>query len=342
MTILVPVEIERGPSSAAQHRRVRGAQEDRMARSTWTERDIPDLDRKRAIVTGASSGIGLEASRILAGARAEVVLAVRDPERGRSVAEEIGRTVPEARLAVAEIDLSDLASVRRFAQREGALARGLDLLVNNAGTSGVPRRASADGYEIQMATNFLGHFALTGLLLPIIRPRGRIVTVSSLMARRGHVSAATTLEDLRPREPYRAGRCYADSKQADLLFAVELNRRLRAAGIDILSIACHPGGAATGLGGQRARATGLPERRTIGARLVRLVLQSARAGAWPTVFAATAPGLVGGELVAPDGIAQGRGRPRVVPVFASGRDAAVAARLWELGREATGVEFGGI
>src|SRR5450759_1538511 len=182
MTILVPVEIERGPSSAAQHRRVRGAQEDRMARSTWTERDIPDLDRKRAIVTGASSGIGLEASRILAGARAEVVLAVRDPERGRSVAEEIGRTVPEARLAVAEIDLSDLASVRRFAQREGALARGLDLLVNNAGTSGVPRRASADGYEIQMATNFLGHFALTGLLLPLLYPGGRIVTVASLMA----------------------------------------------------------------------------------------------------------------------------------------------------------------
>src|SRR5665811_2115614 len=177
---------------------------------------------------------------------------------------------------------------------------------------------------------------------PLLHPGGRIVTVASLMARRGHLSAATTPEDLRPREPYRAGRCYADSKQADLLFAVELGRRLRAAGSDILSVACHPGGAATGLGSQRARAAGRPERLTIGARLMRLVLQSARAGAWPTVFAATAPGLVGGELVAPDGIAQGRGRPRVVPVFASGRDAAVAARLWELGREATGVEFGGI
>jgi len=313
-----------------------------MARSTWTERDIPDLAGRRAIVTGASSGIGLEASRLLAAAGAEVVLAVRDPARGRRAVEEITRTVPEARLAVAEIDLSELDSVRRFGRREVELARGLDMLINNAGTSGGPRRASADGFEIQMATNFLGHFALTGLLLPLLHPGGRIVTVTSLMARRGHLSAATTLEDLRPREPYRAGRCYADSKQADLLFAVELGRRLRAAGSDILSVACHPGGAATGLGSQRARAAGRPERLTIGARLMRLVLQSARAGAWPTVFAATAPGLVGGELVAPDGIAQGRGRPRVVPVFANGRDAAVAARLWELGREATGVEFGGI
>jgi NAD(P)-dependent dehydrogenase (short-subunit alcohol dehydrogenase family) len=313
-----------------------------MARSTWTERDIPDLAGRRAIVTGASSGIGLEASRLLAAAGAEVVLAVRDPARGRRAVEEITRTVPEARLAVAEIDLSELDSVRRFGRREVELARGLDMLINNAGTSGGPRRASADGFEIQMATNFLGHFALTGLLLPLLHPGGRIVTVASLMARRGHLSAATTLEDLRPREPYRAGRFYADSKQADLLFAVELGRRLRAAGSDILSVACHPGGAATGLGSQRARAAGRPERLTIGARLMRLVLQSARAGAWPTVFAATAPGLVGGELVAPDGIAQGRGRPRVVPVFASGRDAAVAARLWELGREATGVEFGGI
>lgn len=313
-----------------------------MARSTWTERDIPDLAGRRAIVTGASSGIGLEASRLLAAAGAEVVLAVRDPARGRRAVEEITCTVPEARLAVAEIDLSELDSVRRFGRREVELARGLDMLINNAGTSGGPRRASVDGFEIQMATNFLGHFALTGLLLPLLHPGGRIVTVASLMARRGHLSAATTLEDLRPREPYRAGRCYADSKQADLLFAVELGRRLRAAGSDILSVACHPGGAATGLGSQRARAAGRPERLTIGARLMRLVLQSARAGAWPTVFAATAPGLVGGELVAPDGIAQGRGRPRVVPVFASGRDAAVAARLWELGREATGVEFGGI
>lgn len=313
-----------------------------MARSTWTERDIPDLAGRRAIVTGASSGIGLEASRLLAAAGAEVVLAVRDPARGRRAVEEITRTVPEARLAVAEIDLSELDSVRRFGRREVELARGLDMLINNAGTSGGPRRASADGFEIQMATNFLGHFALTGLLLPLLHPGGRIVTVASLMARRGHLSAATTLEDLRPREPYRAGRCYADSKQADLLFAVEVGRRLRVAGSDILSVACHPGGAATGLGSQRARAAGRPERLTIGARLMRLVLQSARAGAWPTVFAATAPGLVGGELVAPDGIAQGRGRPRVVPVFASGRDAAVAARLWELGREATGVEFGGI
>jgi hypothetical protein len=123
---------------------------------------------------------------------------------------------------------------------------------------------------------------------------------------------------------------------------VELDRRLRAAGSDVRSVACHPGGAATGLASQRARASGLPERPTLGARLVRRFLQSAQAGAWPTVFAATAPGLVGGELVAPDGIAQGRGRPVVVPVFSSGRDAAAAARLWELAREATGVDFGAL
>src|SRR5664280_2242763 len=210
-----------------------------MARSTWTERGIPDLAGRRAIVTGASSGIGLEASRLLAAAGAEVVLAVRDPARGRRAVEEITRTVPEARLAMAEIDLSELDSVRRFGRREVELARGLDMLINNAGTSGGPRRASADGFEIQMATNFLGHFALTGLLLPLLHPGGRIVTVASLMARRGHLSAATTLEDLRPREPYRAGRCYAVSKQADLLFAVELAHRLR--------------GHRSGSGGRRAR-----------------------------------------------------------------------------------------
>ncbi len=310
-----------------------------MARSSWTEEDLPDLTGRRAVVTGASSGIGLEASRQLAAVGVEVVLAVRDPERGRRAAEEIVRTVAAARLAVAEIDLAELASVRRFARREAELGRGLDLLVNNAGTSGGPRRASADGYEIQMATNFLGHFALTGLLLPLLRPGGRIVTVSSLMARRGRLSTATTLDNLRPREPYRSGRCYADSKQADLLFAVELDRRLRAAGRDARSLACHPGGAATGLGSQRSRAAGRPERCIVGARLMRLVLQSARAGAWPTVYAATAPGLVGGELVAPDGFAQGRGRPIVVPVFPSGRDTATAARLWELGRQATSVDF---
>lgn len=313
-----------------------------MAKSTWTERDIPDLRGRRAIVTGASSGIGLEASRMLAGAGAEVVIAVRDPERGRRATEEIGRAVPEARLEVAEIDLSDLASVRRFAKREANLARGLDILVNNAGTSDGSRRSSADGYEIQMATNFLGHFALAGLLLPLIRPGGRIVTVSSLMARRGHLSATTTPDDLRAREPYRAGIWYADSKQADLLFAVELDRRLRGAGVDILSVACHPGGAATGMASQRARAAGLSERPTVGARLIRRFLQPARAGAWPTVFAATAPGLVGGELVAPDGLAQGRGRPVVVAVFSTGRDAAAAVRLWELARHATEADFGGL
>jgi NAD(P)-dependent dehydrogenase (short-subunit alcohol dehydrogenase family) len=313
-----------------------------VTRSTWSEQDVPDLGCARVVVTGASSGIGLETCRILAGARAEVVLAVRDAERGRRAAEEIGRAVPGARLEVAEIDLADLGSVRRFAAREVALARGLDLLVNNAGTSSGPRRASVDGYEIQMATNFLGHFALTGLLLPLVRPSARIVTVSSLMARRGHLSAAMTPEDLRPRAPYRGSRCYADSKQADLLFAVELDRRLRRTGREVLSLACHPGGAATGLASQRTRASGLPERLTLGERLVRRFLQSARAGAWPTVFAATAPGLVGGELVAPDGIAQARGRPVVVPVFSSGRDAAVAARLWELAREATMVDFGGL
>jgi hypothetical protein len=119
---------------------------------------------------------------------AEVVLAVRDLRRGRRAAEAIGRTVPAARLAVGEIDLAELASVRRFAQREAETARGLNVLINNAGTSGGPRHASADGYELQMATNYLGHFAVTGLLLPLVRPAGRIVTVASLMARRGHLS----------------------------------------------------------------------------------------------------------------------------------------------------------
>jgi NAD(P)-dependent dehydrogenase (short-subunit alcohol dehydrogenase family) len=292
-----------------------------MAAETWTPARLPDLYGRTAVVTGASSGLGADTARALAGAGARVVLAVRDPAKGRAVADRI-----DGETEVRALDLGDLASVRAFA---GAWTEPLDLLVNNAGIMAVPQGRTADGFELQIGTNHLGHFALTNLLLPHIG--GRVVTVSSGLARRGRID----LDDLNwERRSYRPWQAYSQSKLANLLFTLELQRRLEAAGSEVLALSAHPGVAATGLARSMSRLqSGLI---SLGIRLVGQ--REPEYGALPTLYAATQD-LPGGSYVGPGG--RSGERPRVEQPVAAGRDPEVARRLWDLSEKLTGVGFPG-
>ena len=287
----------------------------------WTAADLPRMDGRTVVVTGANSGIGLAAAHELARVGARVVLAVRDPERGERAA----GAVPGDR-EVRQLDLADLASVRAFAE---AWSGPLDVLVNNAGVMAVPQGRTADGFELQLGTNHLGHFALTGLLLPSITDR--VVTVSSGAHRMGRID----LDDLNwERRRYRRWPAYGQSKLANLLFTMELDRRLTEAGSSVRALAAHPGWAATNLQGRSGN-------RVLDAAMRvanRLFAQSDAMGALPTLYAA-AEDLPGGSYVGPDGRAEQRGHPTVVGRSAAAHDADVARRLWERSEELTGVHF---
>ena len=292
-----------------------------MATETWTPAHLPDLYGRTAVVTGASGGLGADTARALAGAGARVVLAVRDPEKGRAVADRI-----DGETEVRALDLGDLASVRAFA---GAWSGPLDLLVNNAGIMAVPQGRTADGFELQIGTNHLGHFALTNLLLPHIG--GRIVTVSSGLARIGSIDLADLNWEHRGYRPWRA---YGQSKLANLLFTLELQRRLTAAGSEVRALTAHPGVAATGL----ARNTGRLQSAVIGLG-IRLVGQREPGyGALPTLYAATQD-LPGGSYVGPGG--RSAERPREEEPVEAGRDPELARRLWDLSEKLTGTAFPG-
>jgi NAD(P)-dependent dehydrogenase (short-subunit alcohol dehydrogenase family) len=283
----------------------------------WTAADLPDLSGRTAVVTGASSGIGLVTARELAGAGARVVLAVRDLDKGRSVAAGIaGRT------DVRRLDVADLTSVRVFA--EGW--RGpLDVLVNNAGIMDVPLAHTVDGFESQLATNYLGPFALTNLLLPHLTDR--VVTVSSQAHRRGHAH----LDDLNfESRRYRPLGAYSDSKLYDVLFALELQRRLTAAGSPVRSVIAHPGLAGTNL---------LSHRRVLSAGfgVLGFMINDADHGALPTLFAATQD-IPGGSYVGPDGPGAVKGHPKVGKLSRAAHDADTARQLWELTAALTGVD----
>jgi NAD(P)-dependent dehydrogenase (short-subunit alcohol dehydrogenase family) len=298
----------------------------------WTAHDIPDLTGLRAVVTGANSGLGFEVGRELARAGADVVLACRDPGRGEAALGAIGRELPDARVRLEALDLAALASVRAFA---GRLGRGpVDLLINNAGLMAAPRRVTVDGFELQFATNHLGHFALTGLLLDRLRaaPAGRVVTVSSILHRRGRID----FDDLQGERGYRPWAAYAQSKLANLLFCFELDRRCRAADLDLASLAAHPGYAATRLQSSGPRR---PVERLLFPVGNLLFAQSAAAGALPILYAASAPDLPSGVFVGPDGSGERRGHPRVVAPAPSALDLETAARLWEVSEALTGVDW---
>ena len=292
---------------------------------SWTADDITDQSGKTAVVTGANSGLGASIARELARAGADVVLAVRNTAKGDEVASEIG---DHAR--VEQLDLADLASVRGFAER---LAEPkLDLLVNNAGVMAPPRRLTADGFESQIGTNHLGHFALTGLLLPklLAAPAPRVVTQAS----GAHRAMRINFDNLQGDRRYNNWLAYGQSKLANLLFAFELQRR--AANTTLTSVAAHPGYAATNL--QTAGPARLWER--LGGQLGNVVIaQSAEEGALPALYAATAPDIAGGSFVGPDGFLELRGHPRLVTAAGRAYDEQTARRLWELSEELTGVRF---
>jgi NAD(P)-dependent dehydrogenase (short-subunit alcohol dehydrogenase family) len=301
--------------------------------SRWSSDQIPDQSGRTAIVTGANSGLGLSTARELARHGASVVLACRDTGKGETAKRAIEAAAPGAKVELAELDLASLASVEEFAAGFGGAHDGLDLLINNAGVMAPPRRETADGFELQLGTNLLGHFALTGRLIGTMQDRqdARVVTLSSNAHKMGRID----FDDLQSRRHYRRWSAYGQSKLADLMFALELDRRLRAAGSTISSVAAHPGYAATNL---QTAAPPLVDRLVMQVTNL-LVAQSADMGALPTLYAATAPGVEGGSYVGPDGIGEFRGHPKLTKPSGSARDERVAERLWEVAEELTSVRF---
>ena len=290
---------------------------------------------QRALVTGVTSGIGQHAAIALARRGFEVVLAARNPDKLASTLTTVRSAAPGAEVRSLVVDLADLSSVRRAADEAAGLG-ALDVLVNNAGVMATPHRRTADGFELQLGTNHLGHFALTGLLLPSLLASGgaRVVTVSSLMAQ---TARSVPTGDLREQGRYRKWSAYAGSKLANLLFTVELDRRARAHDRPLTAVAAHPGYAATNLVDSGLNLGGRRVDGAIGVAFTRLVGQSAEQGALPLVMAATEPGLEGGSYVGPGGPFELAGAPRLVRMPRRAHDAALAARLWEDSERATGV-----
>lgn len=301
----------------------------------WTEKDMPDLSGRLALVTGANSGLGLETARALAAKGARVLLACRGAEKAQRAIGQIRSTVPRAKLEFIALDLSDLASVRRCVAEFNAKHRKLDLLCNNAGVMALPYTRTVDGFEMLFGTNHLGHFALTGLLLDALlrAPAARIVTVSSIAHKVGRID----LQDPHwTQRRYSKRGAYGQAKLANLMFALELERRLRKAGASAISVAAHPGYSATNIAFSAEGA-----RRSLFGRLVvlgnHLLAQPAELGALPTLYAATAPGIQGGDYIGPDGPLEFRGHPVRVHPRRSARDEVLAAELWKLSEAQTGV-----
>jgi NAD(P)-dependent dehydrogenase (short-subunit alcohol dehydrogenase family) len=305
-----------------------------MANAKWTAADIPDQRGRTAIVTGANSGLGLATARGLAGAGARVVMACRSLDKGERAAATVRSGIPNAALEVAPLDLADLGSVREFAASVGGLHERVDLLINNAGIMAAPRRVTKDGFESQFGTNHLGHFALTGLVLPSLlnAPAPRVVTLSSGL----HRSGTMNFDDLQGGRKYSRWGAYGQSKLANLMFCFELQRRAVEAGSALRSMAAHPGYASTNL--QFAAPDRFYERgfMWIGNRLF---AQSAEMGALPTLYAATVSDLPGGTFVGPGGRGEQRGYPKVVTAARKAYDEADWRRLWEVSERLTGVHY---
>jgi NAD(P)-dependent dehydrogenase (short-subunit alcohol dehydrogenase family) len=293
---------------------------------TWSTHDITDLTGRTAIITGANSGLGIATADALAHAGAHVVLAVRDAQRGNAAA----ATIVDAKgsVEVRTLDLADLASVRSFA---ASWQGRVDLLINNAGVMNIPEAVTKDGFEMQFGTNHLGHFALTNLLLP--RIVGRVVSVSS-QAHRLPPSTHIHFDNPNLAGEYSPMTAYSQSKLANLLFILELQRRLTEAGSSVLAAAAHPGWAATNLQSKDASAL----RRAFMAFGNRFIAQDNKGGALPTLYAATAD-VPGGGYAGPSRLGELRGAPKLVDRSAAAKDAESAKRLWTLSEELTGVCF---
>ena len=312
-------------------------------RTTTNDIDIPDQTGTLAVVTGANSGIGFEVSQRLVAAEAEVILAVRNLDKGNNAAQEIRAQFPDASVVAEHLDLASLASVEAFSARMLTSGRPIHLLINNAGIMTPPvRHTTADGFELQLGTNYLGHFALTGRLLPLLRKAGsaRVVTLSSLTNR----IATINFDDLQSEHSYRPQRAYGQSKLATLLFAMELNRRSLRYDWGIRSNAAHPGATLTNLqttGPTLGRGSStLLER--LGMRLTRMIpgfWQEIAQGALPTLYAATSPLALGGGYYGPGGFGELTGTPAPARIPRKAQDENTARRLWQVSEELTGVHF---
>jgi NAD(P)-dependent dehydrogenase (short-subunit alcohol dehydrogenase family) len=295
----------------------------------WDARRIPDQSGRVAVVTGANSGLGLVTARELARKGALVVMACRNLDKGRVALADAEGAAGGARPELEELDLASLASVRSFAERFRAKHDGLDLLVNNAGVMAPPRRETADGFELQFGTNHLGHFLLTDLLLGLMEGRAdaRVVTLSSSAHKAGRIA----FDNLNGDRRYFRWRGYSQSKLANLLFALELDRRLRERDSTVKSVAAHPGWAATNL---QSAAAPLFDRLVMKVGNA-TIAQNDEMGALPVLFAATQPGVQGGSYVGPDGLAERAGYPKLVEPSKGARDEEVARRLWEVSEQLT-------
>ena len=303
--------------------------------SKWTPRQIPPQQGRLAIVTGANSGIGYQAAKYLSRAGATVILACRNAEKGEAARAQIVAGQPSAKVEVRILDVADLDSMQRFAAEFLSDERPLDLLINNAGVMAIPeRRTTPQGFEMQFGTNHLGHFALTGLLLPALlrQPESRVVTVASI----AHKGGRLNFDDLNAERSYDPRGAYQQSKLANLVFGLEFDRRLRVHAAKTASVIAHPGVAVTNIV-SNGMGTGLKGR--IVNALLPFVAQSDDRGSWPLVYAATSPDAHGGGYYGPDGIAEIKGMPVEVKPKPHALDPAAGKRLWEISEKLTGVRY---
>lgn len=290
------------------------------------------LTGKTAIITGGNSGIGLETAKGLLSMGARIILAVRNTEKGNAARARLAELHPMAQIDVMQLDLADLQSVRAFADKFNCSFGQLDILINNAGIMAPPYAKTKDGFEMQFGSNHLGHFTLTGLLLPLLAktPGSRIVTISS----RAHSRGSIDFDNLDGSKGYQAKKFYNQSKLANLYFALELDKRLKAHGFQTISIACHPGVSATNI-----LKLGTREIPPAFKRIANLFLQSPDMGALSTIYAATEPNLTGSEYIGPLGQFQRKGYPALGIPHANATDQEISRRLWNVSEKLTAVTY---
>ncbi len=303
----------------------------------WTADDLPDLSERVIVVTGANSGLGFETSRALARQGAHVIMACRNPDKAADAVQRIEEEGGAGHVEPWALDLASLASIESFAERLSAQHDEIHALCNNAGVMALPRRTTAEGFEMQLGTNHLGHYALTGRLLPLLLAAegSRVVTVTSLAHHMGNVN----FNDLHGERRYRKWAAYGQSKLANLLFTYELQRRLSAAKVETIAVASHPGYASTNLQLEGPRLSRAALTGRVMAAANRVMAQSAEMGALPSLFALAAEDVQGGDLIGPGGPLQIWGYPTKVEAAARAKDPELAGELWAVSQRLTGVRF---
>ena len=298
-----------------------------MKQQKWDSENISDQKGKVVIVTGSSSGLGYETAKVLANKNATVIVAVRNEAKGNAAVESIKVENPNTDIQVMLLDLSNLESIHEFTENFKRRFNKLDLLINNAGVMNPPYTKTKDGFELQFGTNHLGHFALTGLLIDLIKktPSSRIVNVSST----AHKIGKLNFDDLNwETRPYKKMRSYGDSKLANLYFSKELQRRLNEESSGVIVASAHPGASSTPL-----------TRHSLFFRILSLIVQSSEMGALPTLYAAVGPDIQGNDYIGPGGFQETRGYPKKVEPAEHAKDDDVAAKLWDVSEKMTGVSY---